>query len=214
MAGLSLRSTPLPLQTEAEENFTLMVASIGSGVIPPRSRRLIGDSIRLPIRAVPRWGTTTVEWPGNIASASLTRASPTRLVISMGGVEVEVELRQWPIITGGRRRGTRWRFLCPQCGVSRDALHFIDGAWGCRGKNCLIPDGLGYPSRHRQRFCPSIARRERLRRKLIRARPGSLKARRLREMIAQQEAAMLANVRQVNSDLRKRSKRYDRHGPE
>jgi len=133
-------------------------------------------------------------------------------VISMaGGTEVEVELREWPMpVVKGRQRGTRWRFICMRCGASRDALHFVDGEWGCRGKNCLDPLGLGHACRHRQRYCPAIARRARLLRKLVRVRPGSLKAQAIREKIAQQEAAMLVHVQRVNHDLKKRRQRHAR----
>jgi len=94
--------------------------------------------------------------------------------------------------------------VCPRCEASRDALHLgFDGEWGCRG--CL---DLAYACRHRQRYCPAIARRARLLRKLIRVRPGSLKAQALREKIAQQEAAMLASVKRTNGDLVKRRQRY------
>jgi len=95
----------------------------------------------------------------------------------------------------------------PHCESSRDALHWIDGEWRCRSPAC---GNLAYPCRHRQRYCPSIARRARLLRKLARVPPQSLKAQALREMIAQQEAAMLAHVQRVNHDLKKRRQRYVR----
>jgi hypothetical protein len=132
------------------------------------------------------------------------------IVISTGGVEVEVILREWPMPTvRGRQRGIRWRFACPLCSASRDAIHFVDGVWCCRGSSC---GNLSHASRHRQRYCPAIARRERLRRKLIRTRPGSLKARMLRKMIAHEQRAMLAHLQRVNRDLTKRSRRDARHG--
>jgi hypothetical protein len=110
-------------------------------------------------------------------------------VISTGGVEVEVELRQWPMPSPrGRQRGIRTRMICLECGASRDALHWVNGAWRCRGAGC---GNLAHACRHRQRYCPAIARRERLRRKLIRARPGSLRARMLREQIKRETRAML-----------------------
>src|SRR5215831_1810536 len=133
-----------------EREFHLMS---GIGYPQKPNRRLIGDYPRLPVRAVPRWATVTVEWPQGVARASLTRASPAGVVISMaGGIEVEVELKQWPMpVVKGRQRGTRTRFLCCRCGASRDALHFV-GEWGCRGKDCL---NLAFASRHRQRYCTS-----------------------------------------------------------
>src|SRR5262249_62353321 len=130
---------------------------------------------RLPGRASPRFGTVPLTWPENLASASLTRASPTLAVISTGGDEITVVLKEWAMpVVRGRQRGIRTRFVCPRCEASRDALHWIDGEWCCRGKNC---GNLAHASRHRQRYCPAIARRERLRRKLIRTRPGGLRAR-------------------------------------
>src|SRR5262249_14971039 len=115
----------------------------------------------------------------------------------------EIELKEWPMPSPkGRQRGTRWRFICGRCGASRDALHWIDGEWCCRGSRENPCGNLFYACRHRQRYCPAIRRRARLLRKLARVPPQSLKAKTLREKIAQQEAAMLAHVRQVNRDLK------------
>jgi len=186
-----------------------MIAAIGSGVIPPRNRPLVGDQPRLPVRAIPRWGTVTLTWPENAARAlhaRLTRTGAGVVVIETPGVETEIILREWAMPTVlGRQRGTRMRFVCPRCEASRDALHWLGGEWGCRG--CF---NLSYACRHRQRFCPSIARRERLRRKLIRTPPKSLKARMLRKMIAREQRAMLAHLEKVNRDLVKRSQRHAR----
>jgi hypothetical protein len=182
------------------------MACFGTGGTNARNRRLVGDSPRLPVRAIPKWGTVTLEWPQNTARAlhaKVTRSAADRIVISTAGVEVEVALREWPMPTvRGRQRGIRTRMVCPRCEASRDALHWI-GEWGCRG--CFQ---ISYPCRHRERFCPAIARRARLLRKLIRVRPGSLKAQALREKIAQQESAMLASVKRTNGDLVKRRQRY------
>jgi len=188
------------------------MAGFGTGVIPPRpDRRLTSDALRLPARDLPKVGRTVeLQWPG-VAHAFLARPSPTRAVISMaGGIEVEIELKQWPMpVVRFRQRGVRTRFVC-RCGASRDAIHYLpEAGWGCRGADCL---NLAFASRHRQRYCPSIARRARLRRKLIRAIPGSLKARALRKMIAREERAMLAHLQRVNIDLAKRSKRDARSG--
>jgi hypothetical protein len=181
----------------------------GYGYPQKANRRLVGDAPRLPVRAIPKWGTITVTWPG-VADASLTRASPTRVVISMGSTSTEIELKQWPMPSPrGRQRGIRTRMICSQCGSCRDAIHWIpEVGWGCRGKNCL---DISYPCRHRERYCPAIARRARLRRKLIRARPGSLRARALKKMIAREERAVLAHLERVNRDLAKRSQRDARH---
>jgi hypothetical protein len=97
--------------------------------------------------------------------------------------------------------------ICPRCEASRDALHWINGEWGCRGRGCF---DLSYASRHRQRYCPAIRRRARLLRKLARVSPRGLRAQRLREQIAQQEAVMLASIRRVNQDLSKRRQRRAR----
>jgi hypothetical protein len=130
-------------------------------------------------------------------------------VISTGSTSTEVAPREWPMPSPrGRQRGIRTRMICPRCEAVRDALHFVDGEWCCRGKNC---GNLAHASRHRQRYCPAIARRERLRRKLIRARRGSLKAKALRKMIAREERAVLAHIQRVNRDLTKRSERDARH---
>jgi hypothetical protein len=186
-----------------------MVAAIGSGLNPRSGRRLVGDGPRLPVRAIPKIGRTVeLDWPG-VAHASLRRPSPSRAVISMAGVEVEVALREWPMPTvRGRQRGIRTRMICPRCEASRDALHWVDGVWCCRGASC---GNLSFACRHRERYCPAIARRARLRRKLIRTTRGSLKARMLREMIAREQRAMLAHLQRVNNDLAKRSKRDARH---
>jgi hypothetical protein len=182
----------------------------GNGGANARTHRLVGDSPRLPVRAIPRFGTVTLEWQG-AASALSTKLTRTAdgVVIETAGTEVEVVLREWPMPTvRGRRRGIRMRMICPHCEASRDALHWIDGEWRCRGRGC---GNLAYACRHRQRYCPSIARRERLRRKLIRTRPGSLQARMLREQIRREGRAMLAHLERVNSDLSKRSRRRARH---
>src|SRR5262249_20066045 len=68
------------------------------------------------------------------AQASLTRPPPTRALISMAGVETEIALREWAMpVVKGRQRGIRWRMICPMCASVRDALHFVDGVWCCRG---------------------------------------------------------------------------------
>ena len=187
------------------------MAGFGTGVIPPRpARRTVGEYPRLPVRWLPKVGRSVVlSWPG-AAQASLTRSSPSRLVIETAGAVVEIELREWAMpIMKGRQHGIRWRFACPHCGASRDALHWLPGegceGWGCRGAGCL---NLTFASRHRERYCPAIRRRARLLRKLVRVRPGSLKAEALREMIAHQESLMLAHVQRVNGDLKKRRQRY------
>ena len=180
----------------------------GNGGTNARTHRLVGDSPRLPVRAIPRFGTVTLEWQGvaHALHARLTRTADS-VVIETGGIEVEVVLREWPMPTvRGRQRGIKLRMICPRCETNRDALHFF-GEWGCRG--CF---SLSYPCRHRQRYCPSIARRARLRRKLLRTPPRSLKARMLRKMIAREGRAMLAHLECVNSDLDKRSRRHARHG--
>jgi hypothetical protein len=187
-----------------------MVAAIGSGVIPPQTRRLVSDCPRLPVRLLPEIGRTVVlSWPG-VADASLTRPSPSRAVISMAGVETEITLCEGPMpVVKGRQRGLRWRMICPHCASVRDALHFVDGAWCCRGSAC---GNLSYACRHQMRYCPSVARGVRLRRALIRTRPGSLRARMLREQIRREGKAMVAHLERVNSALDKRSKRHARHG--
>jgi hypothetical protein len=201
---------PLSFRPEPKENFTSMVGAIGTGKHPRPNRRLVGDAPRLPVRTLPKGGrSVTLEWQG-VALAPHTRLTRTGdgVVIETGGTEVEVVLREWPMPTvRGRQRGIRTRMICPRCEASRDALHWIDGVWGCRG--CL---DLAYASRHRQRYCPAIARRARLRRKLVRTPPRSLQARRLREQIRREGRAMLAHLERVNSDLSKRSRRHARHG--
>jgi len=189
------------------------MGGIGTGADQHSNRRLVGDYPRLPVRAIPKWGTTTVEWPQGVARALLTRLTPTAVLIEAGGLKVEVELRQWPMPTvRGRQRGIRTRMFCVRCGAVRDALHWIpEVGWGCRGKNCLAPDGLAYPCRHKQKYCPAIARRARLWRKLARVSSRSLKARVLRKMIARETRAVLAHMEHVNNALDKRSKRHARH---
>ena len=191
------------------------MAGIGTGVIhPPHpDRRLTSDAPRLPVRAIPRYGTVTLEWPENLAHAlhaTLTRTGPLGVTIETAGELIEVALMTWPMPTvRWRQRGLRTRMICPQCEASRDALHWIDGEWRCRGAGC---GNLAHACRHRQRYCRAIARRERLRRKLIRTTPASLQARRLREQIRRESKAMLAHLEKLNRDLSKRSRRHARHG--
>jgi hypothetical protein len=148
--------------------------------------------------------------PENLAralSARLTRTADDLVIIETGSTSTEVALKQWPMpVVRWRQRGIRTRMICPRCEASRDALHWI-GEWGCRG--CFE---ISYPCRHRQRYCPSIARRARLRRKLARVSSRSLKARMLRKMIAREGRAVLAHLERVNCDLVKRSQRHARHG--
>jgi hypothetical protein len=202
----------LPSQPISEEIFTRMVAAIGSGGANARNHRLVGDSPRLPVRAIPKWGTVTLTWPQNHAHAfhaELTRTREGIVVIKTGETLTEVALQQWPMPSPReRQRGIRIRMICAHCQAVRDALHFVDGEWRCRGKNC---GNLSHASRHQQRYCPSIARRERLLRKLIRTRPKSLKARALRKMIARETRVMIAHLEKVSRDLVKRSQRHARH---
>jgi hypothetical protein len=55
---------------------------------------------------------------------------------------------------------------------------------------------------------------QRLLHKLARVSPRGLKARLLREQIARQEAAMLANMKRANCDFTKRVKRHGGRRPE
>jgi len=186
------------------------MACFGTGKVPLPNRRLVGDAPRMSVKVLPKIGRTVMlEWPG-VANALFTRLTRTHaevVVIETGGIEVEVILREWPMPTvRGRQRGIRTRMVCPRCEASRDALHWIDGQWGCRGCG-----NLSFASRHRQRYCPAIARRARLRRKLIRTTPGSLQARRLWGQIRRETRAILAHLERVNRDLTKRSKRDARH---
>jgi hypothetical protein len=192
-----------------------MVGAIGSGSgASPAHRALVGDAPRLPARMIPKFGSVTLTWPEKHARASLTRLSPTAVVISMAGVETEITLREWPMpVVRGRQRGIRTRFVCPRCEASRDALHWIDGEWCCRGSTC---GNLSHASRHQQRWCPAIRRRARLLRKLVRVPPRSLQARLLRAQIRREERAMLANLRWANSVLIRRRRRagHGRVNPE
>ena len=188
-----------------------MVAAIGTGSGQvPAQRALVSEVPRLPVRAIPKIGRSVdLTWPQTPAHAlhtRLTRIGAGEILIETGSTEVEVALAEWPMPTvRGRQRGIKLRMICPRCETNRDALHFF-GEWGCRG--CF---SLSYPCRHRQRYCSSIARRARLRRKLARVPRRSLKARALKKMIAREQRAMLAHLRRVNNDLDKRSRRDARH---
>src|SRR5215831_11977664 len=84
-----------------------------------------------PTAAVTRAGCSPPE--ASALSTKLTRTADG-VVIETAGTEVEVVLREWPMPTvRGRQRGIRMRMICPYCEASRDALHWIDGAWCCRG---------------------------------------------------------------------------------
>jgi hypothetical protein len=182
-----------------------MIAAIGTGGIPRPNRRLTSDAPRLPVTNLPQLGQTIVlAWktPAGALHARVTRTAEG-LVIETGGTSVLVGLREWPMPLG---RGTRTRFTCSNCGALRDILHWR-GVWGCRAKDCL---DLEHSCRHEQRWCPAIRRRAKLLRKLARVSPQSLRGRWLREQIARQQAAMLANLKRVNRDLTKRSRRHGR----
>jgi len=186
----------------------------GNGGTNARNHRLTSDAVRLPVRAIPKRGTVTLTWPQNLAHAlhaRVTRSAADAVVISTAGVETEVVLREWPMPTvRWRQRGIRWRFACPRCEASRDALHWLpEVGWCCRGSGC---GNLAYACRHRQRYCPAIARRARLQRKLARVSSRSLKARWLREQIKREERAMIEHLEYVNNALDKRSERRARHG--
>jgi hypothetical protein len=155
--------------------------------------------------------------PCQPAAPPTAAAPPTRvtrsaegLVIETAGTSVRVATREWLMPLGRRRSGVTVRELmvCPKCNASRDALYWVDGEWCCRGQGC---GNLSHASRHQQRWCPAIRRRAKLLRKLARVSPRGLRARLLRAQIAQQEAAMLANVKQTNRDLTKRSRRHAGH---
>jgi len=195
----------------SEENFTCMVASIGSGKPQRPNRRLVGDAPRLPVRAIPKWGTVTLKWPQGVAQALHAKVTPAAggvTIETAGGATVWVAIREWAMPSPrGRQRGIRRRFVCPRCEASRDALHWFGGEWGCRGKDC---HNLAFASRHRERYCPAIRRRARLLRKLARVLPRGLRAQRLREQIAHQESLMLASVKRTNDDLKRRRQRHAR----
>jgi len=163
-----------------------MVAALGSGVTPTRpDRRLVSDAPRLPLRSLPAFSKTiTLTWQG-VANALLARItrSAEGILIETAGTTVSVGLREWPMPFGRRRSraAVRERMSCPRCDGSCDILFWV-GEWGCR--SCL---GLDYPCRHRQRWCPAIARRARLLHKLARYSPRGLKARLLRAQIAHEQ---------------------------
>jgi hypothetical protein len=183
------------------------MGALGSGLTPRQNRRLTSHAPRLPLRAIPPFGkTVTLAW--QIAGALFARVSRTAagIVIETGGSSVVVATREgkMPIGRGGDH-GTRERMVCPRCGSSRDALHWVaEVGWGCRGADCL---DLAFPVRHQQRWCPAIRRRAKLLRKLVRVSPRGLKARWLREQIAREERAMLANLKRANRALAKRRQR-------
>jgi len=184
-----------------------MVAAIGTGAIPVPNRRLTSSVPCLRLRSLPPFGkSVTLAWqnPANALYATVTRTGEG-VVIETGGTSVRVGMRSWPMPIGrGGDHSPRERFACPKCNASRDVLHWV-GEWGCRGKDCL---NIEHDCRHQQRYCPAIHRRARLLRKLARYSPRGLKARILRAQIAQQEAAMLANMKRANRDLTKRVKRH------
>jgi hypothetical protein len=178
------------------------MGGIGTGGTQTIRRRLTSDAPRLPLKAIPKFGKTV-----DLSWETLVGALPTRVSLTGEGVLIEtagtttrVGMREWPMPCGGVRQ----RFACPKCGTSRNALHWA-GEWGCRGRDCL---DLDFPVRHEQRYCPAIRRRARLLRKQARVSSRSLRARVIRAQIAQQEAAMLANLKRANRDLTKRMKRH------
>src|SRR5262249_46900601 len=205
---LSFPASTAPCFTEAgQENFTAMVAAIGTGGIPRPNRRLLSHASRLPLRSLPAFDkTVTLTWE-NPAGAPLTRVtrSAQGILIETGGTSVRVGLREWAMPLG---RGVRERFVCRGCGAVRDALHWV-GEWWWRGRDS--PD-LEHACRHTLRWCPAVGRRARLLRKLARLSPRGLQARLLQAQIAHEQQAMIANLKLANRDLTKRSRRHARHG--
>jgi hypothetical protein len=191
-----------------------MSAAFGSGLVASGNRRLTVDLPNLRLRVLPKLGqTVTLQWTGAASAldARVTRTAAEGLVIEMAGTSTQVLLRSWPI-PAGRRRDTREyvleRMVCPRCDASRNILHWggEEVGWGCRGRECL---NLDFPVRHSLRWCPSVRRRMRLLRQLVRVSPRGLKARRLRAQIAREQRAMLASMRRANRDLTKRRQRQN-----
>ena len=203
----STATRPL-LSRTSTENFTSMIAAIGTGKISFQ-RPLVNDAPRLRLRDLPHFGKSVeLRWE-NLASGLFARVtrSGDGVTIETDGRSVRVGLRAWPMPIPRRGGGgERERMVCPRCNASRDVLHWVAGEWSCRGSGC---GNLSHASRHRQRYCPAIHRRARLLHKLSRYSPRGRKARIIRAQIAQQEQAMLADMRRVNRDL---SKRMNRHG--
>jgi hypothetical protein len=187
------------------------MGALGTGINSHPTRRLTVDLPSLRLRSLPRLGqTVTLRWQGAARPllARLTR-TPAEVVIELGGTSTQVLLRSW-LIPSGSRRDTREyvieRMVCPRCDASRNILHWdAEAGWGCRG--CY---DLDFPCRHQLRWCPAIRRRQRLLRKLVRVSPRGRKARIIRAQIAQQEAAMIANLRRANRDLERRRKNGQR----
>lgn len=187
------------------------MGALGTGAHCHPTRRLTTDCPSLSISVLPPvGGTVTLKWQ-TLARPLLTKITRTGagLVIETGGTSTEVAMRSW-LIPAGNRRDTREftldRLICPRCDTARNILHWdAKAGWGCRGRNCL---DLDFPCRHRLRWCPSIRRKQRLLRALVRVSPRGRKARIIRAQIARQEAAMLASMKRANRDLTKRVKRH------
>src|SRR5262249_48496802 len=66
---------PLAFTEAGQENFTAMVAAIGTGGIPRPNRRLVGVAPRLSVRWVPKVGSVALGWENhaNALHARLTR---------------------------------------------------------------------------------------------------------------------------------------------
>jgi hypothetical protein len=181
-----------------------MVAALGSGGSRGPKPRLTTDLPHLSLRALPRLGETiTLQWTG-AAHALFAKVSRTaeELVIEMDGTSTQVLLRSWAIPAGSRRDTREFmieRMVCPRCDASRNILHFGEDGWGCRG--CY---GLDFPCRHQLRWCPSVRRRQRLLRQLVRVSPRGRKARIIRAQIGREQRAMIASMRRANRDLTKR----------
>jgi hypothetical protein len=94
----------------------------------------------------------------------------------------------------------RQAFRCPVCERVCRSLYF-DGHWGCR--ICLR---LEYPIRAVSGRIVAAYQIEDMRRSLIKARPGSPRARHLRTQIVKQHAILTADVARIRRDLRRRLK--------
>jgi len=181
-----------------------MVAAFGTGCRRndhrwlPRFARLDRETLaRLGALRLGMRTSWLVRDPLGVAAAlciELTAAADGLTISTSGEHQV---VRYWyDTMQGGELRQF---FRCPVCERICRSLYF-DQHWGCR--TCLK---LEYPIKGSGRIV-AAHRIEDLRRRLIKVRPGSARARRLLAQIAEHHAILSADVARIRRDLRRRLK--------
>jgi hypothetical protein len=97
------------------------MACFGTGGANARNHRLVSNTPRLPLKAIPKFdGTATLRWQG-VAAAPLTRVARTAegIVIETAETSVRVATREWLMPMGRRRSGVTVRELMSALNATR-----------------------------------------------------------------------------------------------